>query len=199
MKPIRTACLAVLPALLGFVPAVRDVLLYNRAAILQGEGWRLWTGHWIHFSSSHFFWNAAVLTAAGAWLERERPGAFAWFLLLAAPVVSLLLLVGAPAMATYGGLSGLATGVVVLLALVQQRRHPAARGWWLAALALVGIKLTLEATASAPLFATYGSEQVRTSALAHALGAAAAGLFFLSPLAGTPVGLTPSAAARPHP
>lgn len=163
-----------------FIPASRDALLYDRTAILQGEWWRLWTGHWVHFSASHLAWNLAVLLGAGAWLERLQPGSLLRFVAVAAPLLGLSFLAGAPDMHTYGGLSGLATGVVTLLALVQLRQDSAGRAWWLAALGLVALKIGFDATRSAPLFASFDSGSIRVSVLAHVMGALAALAFFLS-------------------
>ena len=35
------------------VPAIRPALVYNRSAIAQGELWRIWTGHVVHFGWPH--------------------------------------------------------------------------------------------------------------------------------------------------
>lgn len=180
MRSLRPVLLCLAPALAGLAPAGRAALLYDRAAILQGEWWRLWTGHWMHFSISHLAWNAVVLVGAGAWLERLQPGCLLRFAAVAAPLLSVSFLVGAPDMQAYGGLSGLVTGVVVLLALMQLRGCSAGRGWWLGVLALVVFKLAIDATGSAPLFASFGPRAVRSSAFAHVMGAIIATGFFLS-------------------
>jgi rhomboid family GlyGly-CTERM serine protease len=180
MKSFLPVSLAAAAAVLAWsVPAASGALLYDRSAILQGDWWRLWTGHWIHFSVSHLAWNIAVLLGAGAWLERLQPGSLVRWLVAGAPLISLTLLVGEPAMQVYGGLSGLATGAVVLLALMQWDRRPRSRVWWGAGLALVALKLGVEAAQPAPLFAGF-SGAVRPSVLAHAAGAALAAAFFLS-------------------
>lgn len=180
MKALRLVLpLFALPAaLLGLAP---QVFLYDRTAILHGEWWRLWTGHWVHFSVSHLAWNLTVLFGAGVWLERLRPGALLRYLPAAAPLISLVLLAGEPVMQSYGGLSGLATGVVTLLALVQLGQDHAGRVWWIGVLALVGWKIAFEAGHAVPLFSRFATSAVRPSALAHAAGAATAVAFFLSP------------------
>ncbi len=172
-----------LPAALLFtVPGAADSLLYDRAAILQGEWWRLWTGHWVHFLPSHLFWNLAVLLGAGLWLERLHPGWLLRYTLIAAPLISLALLLGESAMHSYGGLSGLAAGVVTGLALTQIRRRRADRLWWGGLLVLVAAKLFVDAR-HGPLFSDFSSTPIRSSALAHAAGAGIALAFFLSPQA----------------
>jgi rhomboid family GlyGly-CTERM serine protease len=182
MKSLRPALLlAALPAiLLWLVPASAGALLCDRTAILRGEWWRLWTGHWVHFSFSHLAWNLVVLLGSGAWLEHVRPGWFARYILIGAPLISLALLVGEPAMSTYGGLSGLATGVIVLLALAQISPTNPARLWWMSALVLVAAKCVFDASHSSALFADFHSPAIRPSALAHAAGGATALALFLS-------------------
>lgn len=172
MKAWRTPLLLFAgPALLaGLAPAV---FLYDRTALLHGEWWRLWTGHWVHFSPSHLAWNLVVLIGAGCWLEQVRPGLLTRFALLGPPLISLGLLTLAPKMAVYGGLSGLATGVILLLALVQMEERPAERAWWLAVLVLTTGKIAVDAVSSAPLFSRFAGD-IRVSALAHLFGAAAA-------------------------
>lgn len=183
MKSFRPVlALFVLPALLvALLPAAQGLLLYDRTAIGHGEWWRLWTGHWIHFSASHLAWNLLVLVAAGTWLERLRPGWLLRYTLLAAPLTSLGFLLLAPRMHTYGGLSGLAAGVVTLLALVQLACDREARARWVAVLLLVALKAVLETGHNQALFSNLSDVGVQPSALAHAAGAGLALAFFLSP------------------
>ncbi|MDI1248591.1 MAG: rhombosortase [Lacunisphaera sp.] len=176
MKLVRIPFLLfVLPAGLAWIiPAAQCAGLYARTSILHGEWWRLWTGHWVHFSASHLAWNLAVLLGAGACLERRHPGLLLVFTVIAAPLISLTLMLGEPAMQTYGGLSGLATGAVVLLALTELDRDSRDRAWGWGLLILVVAKIAFDATQTSTLFAGFGTQAVRSSVLAHAAGAAAA-------------------------
>lgn len=182
MRALRTTLLLFgLPAVLVWLlPATHAALLYERAAILNGEWWRLWTGHWVHFSTSHLMWNLAVLLGVGVWLERLQPGWLLRLALVVAPVLSLALLAGEPAMQTYGGLSGLATSAVVLLALVQLQRRGSDRVWWWAILLLVAAKTGVDAVRGNSLLVGFGARAVRSSVLAHAAGAVAAVALFLA-------------------
>ena len=183
MKPLRpTLTLFALPAvLIAFLPATHGALLYDRDAILRGELWRLWTGHWVHFSASHLGWNLVVLLAAGILLERERPGRLLHYTLLTAPLTGAAFLILTPTMHTYGGLSGLATGVVTLLALVRITDEPGERLRWVAVLGLLFAKILLDAGRTAPLFTEFATADIRPSAWAHALGLASALLFIRPP------------------
>jgi rhomboid family GlyGly-CTERM serine protease len=202
IQALRTPLLLyVLPAALAAaLPGVHGTLLYARGPILGGELWRMWSGHWVHFSSSHVGWNLVVLVMAGTRLEQARPGLLLRYTLLAAPFISVSFLLFAPAMEYYGGLSGLATGTVTLFVLVNLaagRRH---RAWWLAALAVVAGKIALDATRPTPWFSSFPGAGIHSSALAHLAGALLAAVLFLShrrgsclPLSGClPAGVAPS-------
>jgi len=182
MKSLRpTLVLYALPALLAAAfPRIHGVLLYERGQILGGELWRLWTGHWVHFSPSHLLWNLVVLVLAGSVLEEARPGLLLRYTLLAAPLSSAAFLVIAPAMKTYGGLSGLATGAVTLLALVKLNDGDPNRACWIAVLALVAGKFAVDATRATPLLSSFSGVGIQVSALAHFAGAVLAVVFFLS-------------------
>lgn len=175
------------PLLLFALPAVviaiagnaRGALLLDRNSVAQLEWWRLWTGHWVHFSPSHLLWNLAVLLAAGSWLERVRPGLLGWFSIGAAPLISLAVLAGEPGLAAYGGLSALATGVVVLLGLQQLQRPGATRLLWTGVLVLLAAKLVGEALRGESWLLQFDRNAVRLSRVAHIAGAAAGGLSHL--------------------
>ena len=175
-----------LPLLLFAVPAMlvalasahHGALVLDRDALADGELWRLWTGHWVHFSASHLFWNLAVLVAAGTWLERVRPGALIRHAMVVPPLIGLAILAGETGLKTYGGLSALATGTVVLLALHQLDAPRADRRLWAGVLMLVALKCVGDHLHLGPIFARYDESTVRTSTAAHAAGAIAAVLQF---------------------
>lgn len=173
MKMLRVPLLLfVLPAILILLaPAWHELLLLDREGLARGELWRLWTGHWVHFSDSHLGWNAAVLLAAGACLESVIPGRLLRYTLLGAPLIGLGLLAGEAELQAYGGLSGLATGIIVLLALTQLGRSLGDRLFWFALLALIAGKTAHEVTQETALFSQFDSAGIRPSAFAHLAGA----------------------------
>ncbi len=155
-------------------PRLAEPLLYRRDELLAGQLWRLWTGHLVHFGWRHLVADAAVLLLAGLWLEPLAPRSTRLFLALAPLAISALLLGADPQLAFYGGLSGVAVGLVVLLALVQLRRDRVAPRWlWPAVLALVAGKIVLEAFTNTPLVSDFAAD-IKVSSLAHLGGAACA-------------------------
>jgi len=155
-------------------PSIADALLYRRTELAAGQLWRLWTGHLVHFGWQHLAADLAVFLAAGIWLESLTPRTARLFLCLAPAAISGLLFVADPQLAFYGGLSGVAVGVLGVLALVQMGCDRASPRWfWPAVLALVALKVGIEAFSVAPLVAGFGPE-IKVSTLAHLGGIACA-------------------------
>lgn len=155
-------------------PSLADAFLYRRTDLAAGQLWRLWTGHLVHFGWQHLAADLAVFLAAGVWLESLTPRTARLFLGLAPAAISGLLFFADPQLAFYGGLSGVAVGLLSLLALVQLRGdHASPRWFWPAVLALVALKVGLEAFSAAPLVASFGPD-IKVSTLAHLGGIACA-------------------------
>lgn len=155
-----------------FVPGAFDALAYDRGKILGGELWRLITGHWVHFSASHLLWNLVVLLPAGIWLEKRDRCAARATLLLSPLAISLALLAFNPSLAIYAGISGVASGVLVALAVHGLRTEPRARWLWLAVLVLFSAKVAIESFRARPLNPELTVQAIRSVPLAHLVGAA---------------------------
>lgn len=151
-------------------PAGADKLIYDRAAVLSGEGWRLATAPLVHFSADHLIWNLAVLATAGWMAEGGARWRYAAVLALSSFLPCLYYLLLAPECARFGGLSGVATAVLVWFALEEVRRGDSRRLFGSVLLLLVGGKIATETVATRPLFATFGS--VIPAVSAHWIGTA---------------------------
>jgi len=166
---------AALLALLS--PAVSNWLIYDRLLLFRGQVWRAWTGHIVHFGSSHLLWDVVVFLPAGCWLEYRWPSMARWFYLVCPLGISGALLLLEPTLQRYAGLSGLATGTLVLLAALQLQRTKEEPAWfWICVLALVGAKIGTELFTGAPLMVT-DFVGIRSVPLAH-IGGAGCGLIF---------------------
>ncbi|MEI6106269.1 MAG: rhombosortase [Opitutae bacterium] len=103
-----------------FVPEWRAALIYDRAAMQQGQYWRIWTGHWVHFGWAHFVADAGLFVIMGGLLEARH----AWFGRLALGLMPLFISAVIywcdPSMARYGGLSAINLGLLLYFA---------AQGW----------------------------------------------------------------------
>lgn len=98
-------------------PAWRETLIYQRTAISDGEVWRMWTGHWVHFGWPHFVVDTGLFLILGCMLERPHRRAALTALVLMPLLVSAVLLIFDPAMERYAGLSALNLGLLLYLAL----------------------------------------------------------------------------------
>jgi len=116
--PARLVCAAALAIFARAAGAFPETFELERSALGQGELWRLWTGHLVHGSASHFGYDvgaAALLCVAFGPSLR---------LLWMAPLISIALLVALPEVQHYHGLSALLHAWVVVIAaeiLVEER------------------------------------------------------------------------------
>ena len=160
------------------------VLEYQRAAIEQGQWWRLLTGHLAHLSWAHLWLNLAGL--ALVWLLFGWVlNAAAWLITLLAAMlgVSLGLLIWEPGLTTYVGLSGVLHGLIVAGAIAAIRTGERRA---LIMVAAVGAKVVVESFPgpSADTEALIGGQVVTDSHLCGAVTGVAVGLllprFFLT-------------------
>jgi len=101
--------------------AGRELLRYERTAVLQGQYWRLLTGHFVHGSAQHLLLNAVGLGLIAALFPREYP-VRSWLLILASSIVTIDLgfVLLEPQLQWYVGLSGVLHGALAAGTL----------GWW---------------------------------------------------------------------
>lgn len=155
-----------------------EALIYQRAKIFSGEPWRLWTGHLVHFGSSHLAWDVAVFLPAGCWLETLRPRAARWFYLVSPGFISGLLLIFDAQLERYAGLSGVAIGTLLLLALVQLRERRESPWFWWAVIVLIAAKVSIELLKGTPLLVS-DFQNIRNVPLAHIGGLVGGALCWL--------------------
>jgi len=102
----------------GFAPVD---WVYDRAAIEQGEWWRLLTGHWVHSDGGHALWNITALVLLGLVSEKILGNWMPVALLMSTAAVDTWLWWGMPHLQQYCGLSGILNGLLAA-ALVHQWR-----------------------------------------------------------------------------
>ncbi len=118
-------------------------LRFDRAAIGDGQVWRLLTGHLVHLGGSHLAMNLAGLWLiwllyGGSLKDRQWLGLIA----VSAVGISLVLLALDPDLSWYVGLSGVLHTLIVAGIVVALRRNPLPGEWLL--LALIAGKLAWE-------------------------------------------------------
>jgi rhomboid family GlyGly-CTERM serine protease len=103
------------------------VLRYERAGVLEGELWRLLTGHLVHADVPHLMWNILGLALVFAlFAGAYSPGEWLAVMLASTAAIDLGFLALEPRIAWYVGLSGVLHGLMAagLVAWLKQQRDP---------------------------------------------------------------------------
>ena len=173
--PWATGVVTLLALAAAASPRAGEALVYDRLLVMDGEWWRLFTGHWMHFSPSHLFWNLVVLVPAGVWVERLAPTRTRVLFLVAPVVIGLTLFAADLSLMRFAGLSGVAAAVIALLALTQLSAGRTDLWFWRGVLALIAVKIGVELALGRPSFAQFTDASVRPVPLAHLAGVICAG------------------------
>ena len=108
-----------------FCGPLAEGLVYDRAAVAQGQAWRLVTGHLVHGDPIHLIANVGALFVLGGLFETVlRLGARRFWAILGLSIaaIDLALWFWVPALEMYCGFSGVLNGffIVVVYALWQE-------------------------------------------------------------------------------
>ena len=114
--PIAIAAVLTLPALaLLLASPLAASLQFDRDAIASGQLWRLVTCHWTHWSGEHLAWDVAVFIPLAFACAVRCPRRFAWTLTISTIAIPLAVWFAEPGLATYRGLSGIDSALLLLL------------------------------------------------------------------------------------
>lgn len=172
--PFLTILTALLAVAIHAWPGAREFCVLDRGAFLHGEWWRAFTAHAVHFSSSHLWLNAAVFVVAGGIIERQSRRVFVALLVSGAMAISGAVLMFAPEFQFYGGLSGVATAMLLLIAIQCAAGKGLMRVCGILVISAMLVKLIFEGFNPQPLFARFDSSLIRSAPISHAAGMAAA-------------------------
>lgn len=140
-----SAAAILLSALLQLTPDAVELWRYERSAVLQGQWWRLITGHFVHVHAQHWMLNALtglmLAIVCRPWLERVN-----WPMLALACCLSIDagLWWGAENIEWYVGLSGLWHGAFAYACVQGLSFRGRGRFWAFALLAVTAAKLGWE-------------------------------------------------------
>ncbi len=133
---VFVCCLWVLQRYLG-------LLEFDRQQVLSGEIWRIWTGHLVHTTSSHFVLNiVAAIIVYFTFFTRIKYGELLLYSFVFAALISVTLLCIYPSLGWYNGLSGLLHALVAYFS-VRLARDGDEIFW--AGLVIVWVKVLVEA------------------------------------------------------
>jgi rhomboid family GlyGly-CTERM serine protease len=154
----------------------------SRAGLASGQLWRLWTGHLVHASVTHFAYDVGAFVLLALFVRRPRH--YLWTACWAAPVIGLGTLLTSPQFSTYCGLSGLLHGAVLLVALDLAAYARGLERWALIAIASgTFVKALLEVVVGTSLLTAEVEMGMPTAYWSHLLGALAGLLAWLPSVA----------------
>lgn len=174
--PFASLLIAFAAWVIQAVPGLGAHLYFDRLAIEQGEFWRLVTCQWTHWSWSHFAWDVLALVTLGAACEMICRARFLSCVAASALIIPLGVWRCEPQVMLFGGLSGIASALYLLLAVELLRKTLRKRDF-LAAGAIGALvqgffaKVLAEAAAGETLFSG-GDGALIPLTLAHWIGAA---------------------------
>ena len=99
-------------------PGLGSLFQYDRAAIIDGEVWRVLAGHWAHYSLDHCFWDVLAFAALGVACERRNRVRFISCVITSALAISASVWLMLPDLQIYRGLSGIDSALFALLTVV---------------------------------------------------------------------------------
>jgi rhomboid family GlyGly-CTERM serine protease len=175
--PVVSIGVAVAAIVVALVPRLQHALILDRDLVGSGQLWRIATGSVVHFSASHLAFDLLVVVVAGSLLERSGR-ALLPVLLASAIAVGTAVLAFAPEIGKYGGLSGVAYAVVMLLGLDGLRTSGLTRWAAIATLLLLAAKLWWEMGSGVFLLVSETGVGFEPVPVAHVAGAVAGMAWF---------------------
>jgi len=126
-----TLFLAATAVAVYFIGDLTMALEYHRGAVLQGQVWRIFTGHFTHWNADHLLWDALMFAVIGCWIESRGRLQFAGLLLVSTLAISLDLIVAGREWQTYRGLSGIDSALFAYLLAVMLAESYSRHERWL--------------------------------------------------------------------
>jgi rhomboid family GlyGly-CTERM serine protease len=146
---------------------------FDRASILKGEIWRLFTCHLVHWSPEHFYLDVLVFIAQGIVFEPKIGRTYAQVLGIAGGAIGLALLLQSD-LAVYRGISGLINTQLVLgtgLFVFDPNLKGSIKGFYMAVLSVHLFKIAYETVLKVPFFVTDAlGDMGLFTPLAHLIG-----------------------------
>jgi len=178
--PVVTLVVVSAAVIIAASPALQAMLVYDRPAILQGEFWRLFTGHWVHFSTKHLVYDTSVFAIAGWMIESRGYKNFGWLCLLSPVLIGVSLLLFTPNLIQFGGLSGMGTAAVTYWALASLDAESRWRRLGMIVLRLIAGKTIFEFASGGFVFMHFGDSQINSVPLNHLMGALTACIIYFT-------------------
>lgn len=119
--PYLTLLFGFFTIIISLSSQVTSWLQFDRTAILHGEIWRIITGHLTHWSTSQLFWDLLVFIVVAGIIERFSRRQLLVCFAAVSFFTSLLVFIVLPEMKFYRGLSGIDSGMFMMLLVMLYR------------------------------------------------------------------------------
>jgi rhomboid family GlyGly-CTERM serine protease len=174
--PILTFSIIFISMISFLSPEIASVLIFDREAILNGEIWRLFSSHCVHLTINHLIYNLFAFVITGWIVERKSYYQLLFLYILMAFVICMTLLLFKPDMIYYGGLSGIACGLIYYSALLKMEEER----WRIICQCItifLPVKIAIELYSNASVLPYWGHQPFVIMPVSHVMGIATA-LFF---------------------
>jgi len=177
--PLWTLATAFFAVLIFVFPQLGVQLVYDRAAIIHGEIWRLFSGNFVHFSLAHLCYNLAAWFITGSIIELRGYRFFPALCLLSSIIIGMIIFMLAPELNLYAGLSGIVSSAVTYLCLHGIGEKGIWR--WLCSGMLAGLiaKTVIEMVTGSSMMLLMSEENFVPVPLSHLAGIVTAFIFFV--------------------
>jgi len=140
-----------------------NIFVFDRSAIANGEFWRVFTGHIVHYNFDHLFWDVLAFIILGAVVELNDRRQLGPSFLISSLGVSFWLYYYEPMIVTYCGLSGALNGLLVTASMIQWNKT---ESWMYLFVMLSTIgKICYEFSTNQTVFVTMSAQPVPVSHL----------------------------------
>lgn len=113
--------------LLHMLPApIHDALVFNRELIARGEIWRALTGHFVHLSAAHLWWNVIAFCVLSVMARHDEGVSYyrqAGALLLGIAVIDITIFAAPHGLVRYAGFSGALNALWTVMIVEAWRQH----------------------------------------------------------------------------
>ena len=151
-------------------PATTLMFIFDRIGIMNGEVWRLFTSHFVHFTRMQLLYNLLVFVVAGWIVEKKSPLHFGFLYVLMALITGTGLFILEPEMTNYGGLSGLACGFMFYGALLGLEASKSWRTISILIILFLPIKILIESYRHGSILPYWGQQSFVIMPISHLLG-----------------------------
>ena len=177
--PVAIIVIALASIAATYNPLVGQWLIYDRSAIIDGEIWRLVTGHLYHFSPLHLWCNLVPLVLIGACIERQSGSWFTGVCLMMGMTIGVSLFFAHPSMVRFGGASGLVCGLFAYFGFSGVNARGSRGAVCRITLTVILLKIGFELYSGDALWADWDDQGFVVMPLSHVVGFLSAPLCLL--------------------